>query len=172
MKFWHAAAGLGAWEALWWLRRKRKRADMYSAALAYARQTGKPLAVVGAPDLGATAGPGAGDIVIDIRPSTAPNAIQADICKHVPLADNSVVVFVSCVLEYVDDLPAALRELQRISGGACWIRITARQARNGPAPVPARGECGGIVSLRVNSAQPSSPSAPARGGAMTMMAAD
>jgi hypothetical protein len=32
------------------------------------------------------------------------------------IGTNSVVVFISCVLEYVGDLPAALREIQRIAG--------------------------------------------------------
>ena len=46
--------------------------------------------------------------------------IVADITKGpIPdLADDSAVVFVSCVLEYVTDLDAALREIARIAGSA------------------------------------------------------
>jgi len=44
----------------------------------------------------------------------------ADITKGpIPdVADNSAVVFVSCVLEYVTDIKAALREISRIAGSA------------------------------------------------------
>jgi ubiquinone/menaquinone biosynthesis C-methylase UbiE len=45
----------------------------------------------------------------------------ADITKQLPFHDNSVVVFVSCVLEYVDDVDAAIKELMRISGGHLYV---------------------------------------------------
>ncbi len=46
--------------------------------------------------------------------------VVADITKGpIPdVADNSSVVFVSCVLEYVTDIDAALREISRIAGSA------------------------------------------------------
>lgn len=115
------AIGVAAWEGGWWAIRNGKRATMYRQAEALAKRLGKPLVVVGAPDLGATSGPGCGDLVIDIAPSRCPNSIQADICKQIPLADDSCVVFVSCVLEYVDDAEAAMRELQRVSGGNLYV---------------------------------------------------
>jgi len=65
-----------------------------------------------------TAGYGCGDVTIDLASSSVcPNYLQADITKPLPFADNSVVVFVSCVLEYVDDAEAAAKELNRVSGG-------------------------------------------------------
>lgn len=122
MRTWQKLAlGVAAWEGGWWVARNAKRTRMYQEAQAWALQLGKPLVVVGAPDLGATPGPGCGDLVIDIAPSKCPNSIQADICKGIPLADNSSVVFVCCVLEYVENEAAAMKELLRVSGGNLFI---------------------------------------------------
>lgn len=114
------AIGVGVWEGGWYLRRRSLRQTVHAEAQAAALALGRPLVVIGAPDLGATSSPG-GDIVIDIRPSTLPNSIVADICKPLPFADNSCVVFVSCVFEYVNDYAAAVAELQRISGGNLYV---------------------------------------------------
>ena len=110
-----------AWELGWWFARRQKRFAMYADAQALAKKLGKPLVVVGAPDRGMTRGPGCGDMVIDIDFSLCPNFVQADICKRIPLADNSAVIFVSCVLEYVSDVNAAMRELMRVSGGNLFV---------------------------------------------------
>lgn len=115
------AAGCALWESAWWARRKTRRADRYKAARVAATGLGRPLVVVGAPDRGMTAGYGAGDIVLDIGPSALPNAVQCDICQPIPIPTDSVVVFVACVLEYVDDAEAAWRELTRISGGRVYL---------------------------------------------------
>jgi len=115
------ALGLIAWELFWWNRRRGKRTILYREALRRALADGVPLVVVGAPDRGATAGPGCGDICIDIEGCACPRQIQADITRPLPFEDGSVVVFVSCVLEYVDDFDSALAELQRISGGRLFI---------------------------------------------------
>ena len=77
--------------------------------------------VVGAPDGGVTAGYGCGDITLDLAPSSCPHSMRVDITKHVPLPDNSCVVFCSCVLEYVHDAQAAIAEIQRISGGYAYF---------------------------------------------------
>lgn len=117
-----ALAGVAAWELGWWAKRRYNRSALYEQALACARRSGKPLVVVGAPDGGVTAGYGCGDITIDLFKSpSCPNSIAADITKGIPLPDNSAVVFVSCVLEYVDDYEAALRELVRVSGGNLYV---------------------------------------------------
>jgi SAM-dependent methyltransferase len=89
---------------------------MYAEAAAKARQLGKPLLVIGAPDGGVTAGYGCGDVTIDLQESSCPVSIKADITKTLPFDDNSAVVFVSCVLEYVNDAEAAMRELRRVAG--------------------------------------------------------
>lgn len=109
------------WEATWWLRRLQARRETYDRALAHARRVGLPLAVIGAPDRGTTNGM-CGDLVIDIAPShSCPNTIQADITKSIPLPDNSVVVFIPYVLEYVSDLDAAVREIRRVAGDRVYM---------------------------------------------------
>ena len=116
------AAGLAGWELAWWARRRARRTAMYSKALARARLLRRPLVVIGAPDAGATAGYGCGDLTVDLAGSSScPNVMRADITKPLPLSANSVVVFVSCVLEYVADHNAALREIQRVSGGEAFF---------------------------------------------------
>lgn len=112
---------LALWEGLWWLWRRHKRTVVFAQAQARARALGKPLIVVGAPDGGVTAGYGCGDVTIDIAPSSCPGALQADITKPLPFADDSAVVVVMCVLEYVDDANAALRELQRVAGSNLFV---------------------------------------------------
>jgi SAM-dependent methyltransferase len=111
------AAALGAWELGWWARRRARRASQYAAAAAEAKRLGRRLVVVGAPDGGVTSGYGCGDVTIDLSGSSCPNALRADVTKPLPFADDSVVVFCSCVLEYVSDAAAAVAEIERISGG-------------------------------------------------------
>jgi hypothetical protein len=108
---------LASWEGLWWAHRRSRRTTVYEYAKAYARRLGRPLVVIGAPEGGMTAGYGCGDYTIDLVASTCPNSIQADITKRLPFPDNSVVVFTSCVLEYVNNAGDAISEIARISGG-------------------------------------------------------
>ena len=64
-----------------------------------------------------TAGYGCGDVTIDLAPSSScPVYLRRDITQTLPFKTDSVVVFESCVLEYVDDADAAVAELKRISG--------------------------------------------------------
>jgi hypothetical protein len=119
-----AAIGVGAlggWELLWWARRRHQRAKLFAVARGEADRLGRQLVVVGSPDRGATSGYGCGDLTIDIGPSSCPNALVADIGKRLPLEDDSVVVFVACVLEYVEDYEASLAELRRVSGGHLYV---------------------------------------------------
>jgi hypothetical protein len=79
--------------------------------------------VVGDPDAGAHTriirAYGCGDLCVDLTGCPlCPVTRTADITKGpiAGLANDSAVVFVSCVLEYVSDPQAALYELQRIAG--------------------------------------------------------
>src|SRR5690606_6543626 len=58
-----------------------------------------------------------------------PVTIVADVTEGpiADIADDSAVVFVSCVLEYVQDLSAALREISRIAGSADNVFIVTVQ---------------------------------------------
>ena len=107
-----------AWEGGWWLWRIRQRHSFYARAQARALELGRPLVVVGAPDRGPTPGPGCGDVTIDIGHSKCPGYIQADITEQIPLPDDSAVVLVSYVLEYVADVELALAELLRVAGSS------------------------------------------------------
>lgn len=114
------AAAFG-WEVAWMLYRRRQRDIVYEQALAHAQSIGKPLVVIGAPDRGRHTSL-CGDVMIDIAPSSAcPLSIQADIGKRIPLPDNSAVVYIAYVLEYVDDLARAVSELQRIAPGRVYL---------------------------------------------------
>lgn len=116
-----ALAGLmGLWEAAWWYKRCVDRNDVYRRARRHADLVGKPLLVIGAPDRGPTPSP-CGDIVLDLGPSRAPVAVQSDVSRRIPLPDDSVVAYVCCVLEYVDDLQSALQELRRVAQDRVYI---------------------------------------------------
>ena len=117
-------AGVGAWELGFWLRRRQRRLAMFNAALADARASNRPLMVIGAPDRGPTSGYPCGDITVDLGPSSCPNSVQVDLTKPNALAsfaDDSVTVYVSCVLEYVNDVNAVLAELRRVAGSHLFI---------------------------------------------------
>ena len=117
-----AIIGAALWEAAWWARRRSKRETLYAEALQEARRLGRPLVVIGAPDRGATRGPGCGDLTVDVQESSCPVTVQHDITLGFPWPDDSVVVFVSCVLEYVaGDFDAVMRELIRVSGGRLYV---------------------------------------------------
>jgi hypothetical protein len=115
------AAGLAVYEIGWWVRRRGVRGSLYAMAQTEATLLQRPLVVVGAPDAMITGGYGCGDVTVDLVASACPHAIQADITKPLPFATDSVVVFVACTLEYVDNLPAAVAELERISGGHLYV---------------------------------------------------
>jgi hypothetical protein len=44
-----------------------------------------------------------------------------NVCDPLPWPNACCVVFVSCVLEYVHDFPAAWRNLERVSGGEIFV---------------------------------------------------
>ena len=117
-----AALKVLSWETAWWGRRRLRRAHVYAQALECAHALGRPLVVIGAPDGGATSGYGCGDLTIDLNGSAVcPNVMKVDITKSIPIANDSAVIFCSCVLEYVSDCDAALREIQRVSGGHAFF---------------------------------------------------
>ena len=105
------------------LRRFRRRREAFEAAVRRATEIGRPLVVVGDPDAGAHTrllrAYECGDLCVDLRGCPRCQTMKvADITKGPidGIADDSAVVFVSCVLEYVADPTAALRELARIAG--------------------------------------------------------
>lgn len=103
--------------------RFRERTAAFQAAAERAAALGRRLIVIGDPDAGLHTrlmrAYGCGDVCVDINGCPrCPITIVADITKG-PIegvSDDSAVVFVSCVFEYVSDLGAALREIARIAG--------------------------------------------------------
>ena len=107
------------------LRRFRARRLAFEAASRRAVQLGRPLIVVGDPDAGAHTrlmrAYECGDLCIDLHGCPLCRSMKAADLTHGPIdgiADDSAVVFVSCVLEYVSDYEAALLELRRIAGAS------------------------------------------------------
>ena len=105
--------------------RFRERSAAFQMAAERATALGRRLVVIGDPDAGMHTrlmrAYGCGDVCVDMNGCPGcPVTIVADITKGpiADIADDSAVVFVSCVLEYVADLNAALREIARIAGSA------------------------------------------------------
>ncbi|PCC68244.1 hypothetical protein SAMN02745121_05187 [Nannocystis exedens] len=103
--------------------RGRERTAAFQSAMERAAALGRRLVVIGDPDAGLHTrlmrAYGCGDVCIDMNGCPkCPVTIVADITKGpiADIADDSAVVFVSCVLEYVSDLNAALREVSRMAG--------------------------------------------------------
>ena len=103
--------------------RFRERSVAFASAMERAIALNRRLVVIGDPDAGfhtrLARAYGCGDICVDLNGCPkCPMTVIADITKGpIPeLAPDSAVVFVSCVLEYVGDLDAALREIARIAG--------------------------------------------------------
>jgi len=105
------------------LRRFEARRRGFEAAARRAAALGRPLVVVGDPDAGAhtrmVRAYDCGDLCLDLRGCPRCQVMQAADLTAGPVpgvADDSVVVFVSCVLEYVTDPVVAAAELQRMAG--------------------------------------------------------
>ena len=105
------------------LRRFERRRRAFAAAARRAAELGRPLVVVGDPDAGAHTrlmrAYDCGDLCIDLHGCPMCRVMQAADLTAGPvpgIANDSVVVFVSCVLEYVSDPESALGELRRMAG--------------------------------------------------------
>ena len=103
--------------------RFRERTAAFMAAMERAVALNRRLVVIGDPDAGfhtrLARAYGCGDVCVDLNGCPkCPMTIVADITNGpiAELAPDSAVVFVSCVLEYVPDLDAALTEIARIAG--------------------------------------------------------
>lgn len=115
----------GAIEGAAALLRHNQRTGLYAAAEKRAKVLGRPLVVVGDPEGGAhtriVAAYGCGDTCVDLTgcPSCT-KGVKADITAGpVPgIANDSAVVFVSCVLEYVEPFDAAWNEIMRMAGSS------------------------------------------------------
>jgi hypothetical protein len=113
------------------IRRNWRRYKEYKKATMTSRQKNKPLMVIGSTDSGGISGQissylhlyGCGDVCIDMNGcKKCTTGITSRIEDILPtLKDNSYVIYVSVVLEYVDDLPTVIKELERVSGGDLFV---------------------------------------------------
>lgn len=109
--------------------RKVIRKRIYALAVARAKETGKRLFIIGDPNndnksVDGKADYGCGDLCLDKETGCdlCPNGVKDSLEKFLPtLPDNSYVIFVSCVLEYVDNFEEVKKELMRVSGGDLFI---------------------------------------------------
>lgn len=117
-----ALGGIAAAEAVGATTRYQERQRQFAAAKARATATGRRLVVVGAPGAGlhtrVLPAYGCGDVCVDLEGCpTCPVSETVDLVTgHTTVPDGSAVVYVSCVLEYVNDPSAAMREILRMAG--------------------------------------------------------
>jgi hypothetical protein len=99
-------------------------------ALVRSKEIGKPLMVIGDPDNGTSnkylgRDYECGDICVDlIGCKKCNNGLKQKIENYLPtLKTNSYVIFISCVMEYMDNavIDKTIAELKRVSGGNLFI---------------------------------------------------
>lgn len=105
--------------------RHRARVRMFNAAKGRAVETDRQLVVVGAPGNGfhtrIIPAYDCGDVCVDLTGcAECPVSVEVDLTvgKVDIVDDNTAVVFVSCVLEYVSDPAAVWAEIMRMAGTA------------------------------------------------------
>lgn len=112
--------------------RRRNRRTFFQMAAHRAKELGVPLLVVGDPDTGFVTqffgrDYGCGNLCTDLTgcPS-CPSGIVGPLEEVLPqLPDRSHVIYVSCTLEYVTDLPGVIQQLERVAvpGGLFVVRV-------------------------------------------------
>jgi len=133
---WKIGLGLGVgllgFELLGAFSRHADRSSLFGLANERAKATQRPLLVVGDPSGGVWTkifpAYGCGDVCVDLQGCKCPVQIQADITKGVDLESNAYVVYVACVLEYVEDIEAAWLEILRLAGSVDNIFIVRVQS--------------------------------------------
>lgn len=112
-------------------KRQHQRKEIFNMATERKKITRKPLLVVGSPTEGSSSKwlgttYGCGDMCVDIVGcSSCKNQKKVSLEEFLPLQeDNSYVIYISCVLEYMDNLDnldELEKELHRVSGGDLFI---------------------------------------------------
>jgi hypothetical protein len=133
---WKIGLGLGAgllgYELIGALSRHADRSNLFHAAERRAEATQRPLLVVGDPYGGVWTkifpAYGCGDVCVDLQGCKCPVQIKTDITKGVDLGANAYVVYVACVLEYVEDIEAAWLEILRLAGSVDNIFVVRVQS--------------------------------------------
>jgi hypothetical protein len=106
--------------------RQKNRQKIFYQAQNRSNNTSKPLLVYGDPFYGIGSrffnmfmeGYGCGDETVDLTgcPGCS-NGKKSDILAHLKTKEsNSQVIFISCVLEYVDNIDQVIKEIKRVAG--------------------------------------------------------
>lgn len=112
--------------------RQKCRYKIYKLAEEKSKLENKPLLVVGDPHNGHGSKffnsfmdtYKCGDITIDLTGAPLCNGIKTDILSYLKeQQSNSLVIFISCVLEYVDDIDLVIDEIYRVAGDSSNIFI-------------------------------------------------
>ncbi len=106
--------------------RQKDRQEIFKLAQARSYELNKPLLVYGDPYYGIGSrffntfmdGYGCGDETVDLTGCpNCPNGKKSDILVHLKTKEsNSQVIFISCVLEYLDDIDQVISEINRVAG--------------------------------------------------------
>ena len=109
------------------INRQIDRKVIFKKAEDHAYKIKRPLLVYGDPYNGIGSkffnkfmeGYGCGDETVDLTGCPkCKNGVKSDMLKHLKTKEsNSQVIFVSCVLEYLDDIEEVIEEMKRVSGG-------------------------------------------------------
>ena len=111
--------------------RQNERSRIFKMAEKQSQKIGKSLLVVGDPYNGIGSrfynnfieGYGCGNITIDLTGCPmCPNGVKSDIYSYLKEQDdNSMVIFISCVLEYVDNIDDVIKEIYRVASNNIFI---------------------------------------------------
>lgn len=114
------------WELSFDIARHRDRKIKWKCALADAQSRNRKIVVIGDPYgsngtkvLGRGTGYGCGDVCVDLHGCpTCPTSVTSDAEAFLKTQEaNSATVFISNVLEYVDDAASTYAEAKRVHGG-------------------------------------------------------
>ena len=108
------------------LSRHYNRLNIYKMALKQSNETNKPLIVYGDPYNGVGSkfwnkifgSYGCGDMAVDLTGCPkCDNGVKSDILDHLKTVESdSAIIFISCVLEYVDNIEEVIDEIYRVAG--------------------------------------------------------
>ncbi len=122
MKYYHLILILIVYETCIMLLRKYRRRSTFKAAQNRAKETGKKLLVIGDPYNGIASKTtgidySCGDVCVDLTGCPmCPESIKGrleDTIGNINL--NDYVIYISCVLEYTDDLPKIMEYLNKVN---------------------------------------------------------
>jgi hypothetical protein len=115
------------------LYRQYNRKKIFRLSLEHSKKVNKPLVVIGDPYSGKgstffnnfMSSYGCGDETVDLTGAPkCPNGIKSDLLDYLKKKNsNSCIIFISCVLEYIDNIEETINELYRVGGSPSNIFV-------------------------------------------------